>query len=101
MHEEEEEEEEESSEWDSDESCSSTSASSEGDDIAEGPGGEEHPRPLEGQSLRDYFASTMDYWQSRVDASRDPKALRGEAFQLARAHFTACSLAGMQISDSD
>ena len=52
---------EEDGEWDSDESCSTSSSS--GDDLkVEGV----HPRILEGQSLRDYFASTVEYWQAQV-----------------------------------
>lgn len=96
VHEEEERSSEEDSEWDSDESYS-TDSSSEDNSELEGA----HPKPLEGQTLKDYFASTVDYWQARVDSCHDSKALRGEAFQLARAHFTTCSLAGMEISDSE
>ena len=86
----------EGSEGDSDES-SSESSSSESDMEAEGV----HPMPLEGQSLKDYFASTMEHWQAQVDTCHDSKTLRGLAFQLAQAHFAACSLAEMEISSSD
>lgn len=75
---------------------SSTTASSDSSTIASGDAEaskeSEHPRPVPGQGLKDYFASHIEHWKEQVHSQGDAKSTRAEAFRLAQAHFTTCSL---------